>query len=72
MTLGQIGTDRGPDFDRLAAYRQRFGEKDFVAAGGIRNKQDLTHLQQTGIHHALIASALHSGAITASDIEALN
>ncbi|MGR9046535.1 MAG: HisA/HisF-related TIM barrel protein [Gammaproteobacteria bacterium] len=72
MTLSQVGSNLGPDFQKLTDYRRRFGDKEFVAAGGIRNRTDLTYLKKTGIRHALIASALHSGAIRTSDIAALD
>ena len=39
--------------------------------GGIRNTADLQALKQVGVQQALIASALHSGAISRKDIKNL-
>ena len=68
MTLSQVGSNLGPDFQKLMDYRNRFSDKKFAAAGGIRNREDLSDLKKNGIHYALVASALHSGVITAGDL----
>lgn len=68
MTLALIGSSLGPDFDKLRHYRERFPEKRIIAAGGIRDKRDLLDLKKIGIDDVLIASALHSGALSAEDL----
>ncbi|TRW96959.1 HisA/HisF-related TIM barrel protein [Candidatus Methylobacter oryzae] len=68
MTLGRVGCNNGPDFDKLKEFCRQYPGKSFIAAGGIRNKQDLMALSKAGIHQALVASALHSGAVKAEDI----
>lgn len=68
MTLERVGSNNGPDFDKLTDFCRQYPDKNFIAAGGIRNKLDLIALSRVGIHQALIASALHSGAIKAKDI----
>ncbi len=68
MTLERVGSHRGPDLDRLSEFCRRNPDKNFIAAGGIRHKQDLQALAEAGIDQALVASALHSGTITAEDI----
>jgi phosphoribosylformimino-5-aminoimidazole carboxamide ribotide isomerase len=69
MTLDRVGSDRGPDLNKLTEFCRQYPNKNFIAAGGIRNKQDCEHLSKAGIHLALIASALHSGSIKPEDIE---
>lgn len=69
MTLAKVGSQQGPDFDKLAHYRKLCPDKNFVAAGGVRNAADLAALTQLGIKQAMIASSLHSGAIQRADIE---
>ncbi|MGR9114574.1 MAG: HisA/HisF-related TIM barrel protein [Gammaproteobacteria bacterium] len=71
MTLGQVGSNRGPDFHKINDFRKRYRAQKFVAAGGIRNKGDLMSLVNAGIDYSLIASALHSGSIRAEDIAAV-
>jgi phosphoribosylformimino-5-aminoimidazole carboxamide ribotide isomerase len=68
MTLARVGSSQGPDIEKLTAFCNNYPDKNFVAAGGIRHKQDLVDLSKAGIRHALVASALHAGAITAGDI----
>lgn len=71
MTLAQVGSNLGPDFAKLEDYQRRYPDKRFIAAGGIRNVQDLLDLKRIGIDRALIASALHAGALTAKDLRQL-
>lgn len=68
MTLGRVGSNQGPDINKLAEFRKQYPDKNFIAAGGIRDKQDLAALCEAGIHQALVASALHTGAIKNEDI----
>ena len=71
MTLERVGSSQGPDLNKLAEFCRQYPDKNFIAAGGIRNKQDLMALSEAGIHQALVASALHSGAIKTEDIKQL-
>ncbi len=68
MTLDRVGSNSGPDFVKLSEYCQQYPDKNFIAAGGIRHNQDLLSLSEVGIRQALVASALHSGALKAEDI----
>jgi phosphoribosylformimino-5-aminoimidazole carboxamide ribotide isomerase len=71
MTLERVGSNAGPDIEKLIAFRKTYPDKNFIAAGGIRNLEDLITLQKIGIRQALVASALHSGAIRRADLAAL-
>ncbi len=68
MTLERVGSNLGPNLDKLTEFYRKYPDKNFIAAGGIRNKQDLMALRAAGIHHALVASALHAGVIKTEDI----
>ncbi len=68
MTLGRVGSNQGPDLNRLIEFCRQYPDKNFIAAGGIRNKQDCMLLSEAGVQLALVASALHSGAIKTEDI----
>jgi len=68
MTLDRVGSQQGPDLKKLAGYATTYPDKSFVAAGSVRDRVDLVALQNIGINHALIASALHSGQINSADI----
>jgi phosphoribosylformimino-5-aminoimidazole carboxamide ribotide isomerase len=67
MTLDRVGSGSGPDLDKLREFCRQYQDKNFIAAGGVRNKQDLIALSGIGIHQALVASALHSGSIGSED-----
>ena len=71
MTLNRVGSQQGPDLETLTAFCKRYPEQHFVAAGGIRNIEDLQALKHIGIHQALLASALHSGNIVPSELMSL-
>jgi phosphoribosylformimino-5-aminoimidazole carboxamide ribotide isomerase len=71
MSLECVGKNTGPDIARLKFFAQKHPDKNFIAAGGVRNEKDLFLLKKIGINYALIASALHSGTITAKEIKNL-
>ncbi|MBZ9601298.1 HisA/HisF-related TIM barrel protein [Phyllobacterium chamaecytisi] len=71
MTLGRIGANSGPDFERLTEIKRRAGHRAVIAAGGVRNVHDLEQLQAIGISAALVATALHSGALAPEAISSL-
>jgi phosphoribosylformimino-5-aminoimidazole carboxamide ribotide isomerase len=71
MTLDRVGSNRGPDFSKLIDFSHRYPHKNFIAAGGIRNCQDLFELQKIGVRQVLVANALHSEAISSDDFRRL-
>lgn len=71
MTLARVGSHQGPDLDRLTQFCRQYPDKNFIAAGGVRNKQDLADLSEIDVKQALVASALHSGHLNADDIKNL-
>lgn len=68
MSLPRVGSNQGPDVDRLTSYRKQYPQHKIIAAGGIRGSEDLRALEQIGIQHALVATALHNGRISPHDI----
>lgn len=71
MTLGRVGNNDGPDYQKLEYFRCQYPDRNFIAAGGIRNIEDLLELKKMGIGTALVASALHSKSISKGDINRL-
>ena len=63
MTLARVGGGEGPDFARAERFLHDYPGHRYVAAGGVRNDNDLRRLQELGMAGVLIASALHSGAV---------
>ena len=71
MTLPRVGSNLGPDFDRLTAFSKQYPQHNIIAAGGVRDTEDLDTLNQLRIQHVLVATALHNGTISPDDITSL-
>ena len=71
MSLNKVGSDTGPDLQKLCAIKKLATQSFVYAAGGIRNKDDLEELMTLGIDGALVASALHNGKLNALEIDKL-
>jgi len=63
MSLSRVGSTRGPDFDLLRTLSEKAPARSFFAAGGIRDRSDLEHLQSCGAAGALLSTALHQGRV---------
>jgi phosphoribosylformimino-5-aminoimidazole carboxamide ribotide isomerase len=72
LDLGRIGTGCGVDLGLLDTLRRRFPRLRLLAGGGILTRLDLERLRDTGCDGALVASAIHSGRVTAADLAALS
>jgi phosphoribosylformimino-5-aminoimidazole carboxamide ribotide isomerase len=69
MTLARVGSGAGPDLGRIETTRRAAPGARIYAAGGVRNAADLAALEQAGVAGALVASCLHDGTLTRSDLE---
>jgi len=70
MSLDRVGTAHGPDVARLASVVEKAGSCAVYASGGIRDTSDLETVADTGARGALLATALHRGAVTQNEIAA--
>jgi phosphoribosylformimino-5-aminoimidazole carboxamide ribotide isomerase len=71
LDLTRVGSGSGPDVALIAELRSRVPEVDLLAGGGVRDAADLRALADAGAAGALVATALHSGAIGADELRAL-
>ena len=71
MTLDNVGSAGGPAIERLREVLARAGDREVHAAGGLRGPTDAQALATLGCAGALVASALHSGALGRDDLQAL-
>jgi phosphoribosylformimino-5-aminoimidazole carboxamide ribotide isomerase len=71
MSLPDVGSNQGPNFNLLNQMLQTNSLKIY-AAGGIRNIADIKELIEIGVKGALVSTALHNEQISPADIEALN
>jgi phosphoribosylformimino-5-aminoimidazole carboxamide ribotide isomerase len=72
LDLGRIGTGCGVDLGLLEALRRRFPRTRLLAGGGVLTRLDLERMRDAGCDGALIASAVHTGRVTAADLAALS
>lgn len=71
MTLARVGAGAGPDFARLRDIKAMAGDRSVVAAGGVRDEADIRALVAHGIDGALVATSLHDGTLTPTQLAAL-
>jgi len=65
LELDRVGTGVGVDFDFLARAVE-CSEHDILCGGGVRSCEDLYKMEDMGIKGALVATAIHNGAIPVS------
>ena len=68
LDLARVGSGEGPDVDLVGELHRRFPELALLAGGGVRDLADLRALAQAGAAGALVATALHGGAIDRDDL----
>ena len=68
MSLQRVGSDSGPDLERVNSLSDKLRGKQLYAAGGVRNTDDLHLLSDHGVHGALLASSLHNKTITSEQL----
>ena len=65
LELDRVGTKRGIDFDFLA-HAVEFSKHDILCGGGVRGYEDISKMEERGVKGALVATAVHDGAIPVS------
>jgi phosphoribosylformimino-5-aminoimidazole carboxamide ribotide isomerase len=68
MTLARVGVAAGPDTDRVSEVIARAHGREVFGAGGVRDSDDLATLAATGAAGVLVATALHTGALTGQEL----
>lgn len=69
LDLSAVGTGRGlSTLESCRELRRQLPQAHITAGGGIRNTTHLSQLQDAGASSALVATALHSGCMTAHDV----
>jgi phosphoribosylformimino-5-aminoimidazole carboxamide ribotide isomerase len=71
LDLARVGSGEGPDLTFLGELHVRFPDVQLLAGGGVRHAGDLRALAAAGAAGALVATALHGGAIGADELRAL-
>ncbi len=71
MNLDRVGSERGPDLTWLQAQQSKAQDINWYLAGGVRDEGDLMAVAKTGATGVLLASALHTGAISIQTLKRL-
>lgn len=71
LDLARVGSGRGLDRPLVVAIRSAHPGLELLAGGGIASPAELERLAATGLDGALVATALHSGAIGKADVRAV-
>jgi phosphoribosylformimino-5-aminoimidazole carboxamide ribotide isomerase len=72
LDLGRIGTGCGVDLGLLESLRRRLPGIRLLAGGGVLTRRDLERMRDVGCDGALVASAIHTGRLTAADLTAVS
>jgi phosphoribosylformimino-5-aminoimidazole carboxamide ribotide isomerase len=64
LDLARVGSNAGPELTLVRQLRARFPELALLAGGGVRNADDLRDLAEAGAAGALVATAIHGGALS--------
>jgi phosphoribosylformimino-5-aminoimidazole carboxamide ribotide isomerase len=71
LDLARVGSGRGIDLELLERLRRRLPALRLLAGGGMGHREDLGTLRDAGCDGVLVATAIHTGAITAADLAEL-
>ena len=72
LDLAKVGSGEGPELELVSELCMRFPDLALLAGGGVRDLADLRALAEAGAAGALVATALHGGAIGADELRALS
>jgi phosphoribosylformimino-5-aminoimidazole carboxamide ribotide isomerase len=70
LDLARVGSGRGVDPELVASVRRAHPQAELLAGGGVATRGELERLADLGLDGALVATALHTGALTRDDLEA--
>jgi HisA/HisF family protein len=72
LDLARVGSDSGPNVPLVRELCGRFPGLELLAGGGVRDIADLRALAEAGAAGALVATALHGGAIGPDELRTLS
>jgi phosphoribosylformimino-5-aminoimidazole carboxamide ribotide isomerase len=72
LDVGRVGTGCGVDLGLLESLRRRLPDVRLLAGGGVLTRADLGRMRDSGCDGALVASAIHTGRLTATDLDAVS
>jgi phosphoribosylformimino-5-aminoimidazole carboxamide ribotide isomerase len=70
LDLARVGAGSGVATGPAGRLRRALATAEIAVGGGVRNASDLRELAHAGFDAALVATALHTGVLTAADLSA--
>jgi phosphoribosylformimino-5-aminoimidazole carboxamide ribotide isomerase len=70
IDLARVGLNAGVDLELISGVRGAVPELTLLAGGGVRGADDLTRLAGAGCDGVLVATGLHNGRLSATDVTA--
>lgn len=71
LDLARVGSGRGVDPGLVVDLRRAYPAAELLAGGGVASRDDLERLADLGLDAVLVATALHTGRVRQSDLEAV-
>lgn len=68
LDLDRVGSGMGPDLPLLSRLQAAHPDVRLYQGGGVRDLEDLRALAEIGVAGALVATALHQGALGAAEL----
>jgi phosphoribosylformimino-5-aminoimidazole carboxamide ribotide isomerase len=68
LDLARVGTGAGVDLELVGRVRRALPDVELLVGGGVAGPPDLARLAAAGCDAVLVATALHDGRLTASDL----
>jgi phosphoribosylformimino-5-aminoimidazole carboxamide ribotide isomerase len=69
LDLSAVGSGAGPNLDLLGRACAVMPRVQLLAGGGVRDVHDLAELRAAGAYGALVATCLHTGAISGEELQ---
>lgn len=70
--ISKDGTMKGPNTSLLANLQEQFPKVNIIASGGIRNRADITHLQNAGLKDMIAGKSIYEGTLTLKEVAEVN
>lgn len=67
IDLARVGMGAGPDLSLAGTAARSWPALEYLAGGGVRDGSDLEALQRAGAAGALVATCLHTGALSVAE-----
>jgi phosphoribosylformimino-5-aminoimidazole carboxamide ribotide isomerase len=71
LDLARVGTGAGVDLELVSGIRTAYPDLELAAGGGVQGPSDLERAAASGLDGLLVATAIHDGCLSATDVQAI-